>query len=217
MKRLIIIFAVNLLSRQIMQAQGTVYISDLGQISAGNNPIGSNSWCAADFLTGPNAGGYTLDSIQLQMANATDNPNNLTAMLYSGVDVLAPRPKSYLVTLDGTANPSTAAVYTYTSGSNFLLSPSTWYFIVLTAGTSVADGAYNWSYGSPFGYVRSGGWLNDSGIYQSSDGSSWTLAGGSDWDAQFAITATAIPEPSMSWLLLLGSGVFLYVRRAFQC
>lgn len=90
MKRLIIIFAVNLLSRQIMQAQGTVYISDLGQISAGNNPIGSNSWCAADFLTGPNAGGYTLDSIQLQMANATDNPNNLTAMLYSGVDVLAP-------------------------------------------------------------------------------------------------------------------------------
>ena len=131
------------------------------------------------------------------MANATDNPNNLTAMLYSGVDVLAPRPKSYLVTLDGTANPSTAAVYTYTSGSNFLLSPSTWYFIVLTAGTSVADGAYNWSYGSRFGYVRSGGWLNDSGIYQSSDGSSWTLAGGSDWDAQFAITATAIPEPSM--------------------
>jgi hypothetical protein len=78
------IVAIGLFSQQFLQAQGTMtYLSNLGQPTVGTNAVGSDSWLAAGFYTGTNAGGYLLDSIQLGMANASGNPTNFTVMLYS--------------------------------------------------------------------------------------------------------------------------------------
>lgn len=215
MKNVIASFLAAISVMQFAQAQGTVYISNLDQTSARNNPVGSDSWYAADFYTGNNADGYTLDSIELAMTAAIGSPSSFTVMLYSMVGSRAPFPGSYLVALHGSPNPSTTAIFAYTSGSTYLLSPNTGYFMVLTSGTTIANGAYNWSNVSAISY-QTGGWLNDSGIYYSSNGSSWAIAGGSDWNAQFAVTATAIPEPSSLVLFGLSSGIFIYVCRKFQ-
>jgi hypothetical protein len=95
------------------------------------------------------------------------------------------------------------------------LSANTVYFIVLTSATPVANGAYDWSYSSS-SYNPSGGWQAPvAGFavdnYQSSDGSNWNLLHLQDY-AQFAITATPVPEPSALALGALG-GLLLGCRR----
>jgi hypothetical protein len=96
-----------------------------------------------------------------------------------------------------------------------LLSPDTPYFIVLTAATTVADGAYEWSVAGAGSYAPADGWKAPLGVtaidnYQSNDGSNWNILHGSP---QFAINATAVPEPSTFYLIFLGSGVLFYTRK----
>ena len=191
---------------QITQAQGTMtYLSNLGQPSAGSHPVGSNSWLAARFLTGGNVAGYSLDSIQLAMTDASGDPSGFTVMLCSN----ASAPGPVLGTLNGSLSPVSSGIYTYTPASNLTLKPGP-YFIVVTAGTAVADGAYEWSLAGANSYDSVGGWHEPGGIFTSSNGSSWSLDTGSY--PQFAISATAVPEPSTLALLALG-GFFLVRRR----
>jgi hypothetical protein len=216
MRKITIMSVVALLVSQLIQAQGTItYLSNLGQTSTGSNPVGSDSWLAAGFQTGNNVGGYMLDSIQLGMTNASGNPSDFTVMLYKPAGGGPPIPGSRLITLNGSLDPETAGIYTYTPSSNFNLLPNYRYFIVVTAGTTVADGAYEWSYAGANSYNPSDGWSNQGGVWTSNDGSI------SSWNSiasfpQFAIEAIAVPEPSPSWMLLLGGGIFIYVRRAFR-
>jgi hypothetical protein len=219
MKKLIINYVVasaSLIIAQIAQAQGTMYFSSLSPNTTGNIPIGSDSWPAAGFITGINAEGYLLDSIQLAVINATGNPNGFTVMLYDSISDSSVHPGSSLCTLSGSANPSTADIYTYTPAADLFLPPSTSYFIVLTASTTIANGTYEWSQSS-FPPSSSGGWgAAINGVLSSSNGASdWSFTPYSGI-AQFAITASAIPEPSPSWFLLFGSGVLFYVRRRRQ-
>jgi hypothetical protein len=184
------------------QAQGTLtYLSNLGQTSIGNNPVGSNSWLAAGFITGYNTEGYVLNSVQLEMTGASGNPSGFRVMVYIQ-NLFAIVPGNIVGTLAGSTDQAIGGFYTYTPTSNIILYPNIYYFIVITAGTAVANGSYNPSgdWGGGIGHVATSG-----------NGSSWfgTPAG----YAQFAITATPIPEPSPSLLLLLGSGVFIYIRR----
>jgi hypothetical protein len=217
----IIILMVGLLAPQITRAQGIVYVSNLGQASTGSDSVGSDSWLAMGFDTGTNASGYVLDSVQLGITDATGNPSGFTVMLCAQNynNPAGPFPGSSLETLNGSANPSTGGIYTYTDASDLILLPSTDYFIVLTAGTTVANGAYEWSVtgiGNNSSYNPSGGWLGGLGpVLHSSNGSSWSDSPGTTF-AQFAIDATAIPEPSSSLLILLGGGVFIYVRRTLH-
>ena len=214
MKTLIIICAVGLLTQQATRAQGTLtYLSNLEQPSAGSLAVGSDSLLATSFRTGTNASGYVLNTVQLGMADATGNPSGFTVMLYSLL-FGALTPGQSLGTLAGSLNPATGGSYTYTPDSNLTLFPNTFYYIVLTAGTAVANGAYDWSYVGVNSYNPNGGWVGFGGSLTSINGSSWTGIGGTF--PEFAITATAIPEPSPSWLLLLGSGIFIYVRRALH-
>ncbi len=203
MKKLIIVFSVGLLIQQITQAQGTVYLSNLGQSFPDSNPVASDSWLAADFITGNNAGGYLLDSFELGMANATGNPSGFTVMLYSATGIAGVNPGSSLGTLTGSLSPISAGTYTYTPAADLFLSPSTRYFIVLNAGTIVANGAYEWNYTSTFSYNPSGGWFGVAVTIASSDGSSWFRLGLSpNYDySEIAITATPVPEPGVLSLL----------------
>jgi hypothetical protein len=226
MKTIILIFAIGALAAQTVQAQGTTYMSDLAQSSSGSNPIGSDSWFATGFGIGNNANGYTLNSIQLPMTGATGNPSGLTVMIYALLSGGAGSngrgvynsPGTILGTLNGSSDPETGGIYTYTPASSLTLLPGIAYFIVLTSGTTVATGAYEWSFCNSFSFNTVGGWgeaIGPAGAeFQSSDGSSWSYSyptSGHAW--QFAINATAVPEPSPVSLIFLGSGILLYVSR----
>jgi hypothetical protein len=214
MKKLIVMFTIGLLTQQVTRAQGTTYLSDLGQISTSGQAAGSDSWLATLFETGSNTSGYVLNSIELAMTDATGNPSGFTVMLYSvNTHADSALPGSSLGTLDGSLNPSTAGTYTYTDDSNITLSPKSFYFIVLTAGTTIANGAYDWSFTGVNSYNSTGGFIGGGGLYVSSDGSSWNRQSvPSGPFPQFALTATPVPEPSALGLLGLCSLLFLWHR-----
>ena len=144
------------------------------------------------------------------MTDATNNPSGFTTMIYSAIVGAGVNPGSNLETLNGSANPSTSGIYTYTDASNLTLSPSTHYFIVLTSGTTVANGSYEWSLAGVNFYNPTGGWLSAGGVLHSSNGSSWSF---SAVVPQFAIDASPVPEPSSEILLGLGGLLFIRHRR----
>ena len=199
-----------LLAPQIIQAQGTIYLSNLGQPSASSMAVGSDSWLAALFRTGTNADGYALNSVQLGIADASGRPDSFTAMIFTGFSPVGALPGNNIGTLNGSTDPATGGSYTYTPVSNLMLSPSTYYFIVLTAGTAIASGAYEWSLASEYSYNPSGGWSGGGFVMLSNDGSSWNPL--SIVYPQFAINATPIPEPGVFGLFGLG-GLFLAWHR----
>jgi len=164
------------------------------------------------FFTGNNAGGYILNSIQLGMADASGNPSGLTVMLYSNIGVAGPLPGSSLGSLSGSTSPTTAGTYTYAAPANLALSANTPYIVVLTAGTTIANGAYNWNE-SAYPPSSSSGWSDENGILKSSnDGSSWNATSPYTGIAQFALNATAVPEPGVMGLLGMG-GLFFGLCR----
>ena len=203
-------FGLAVLSPHIAEAQGSLYLSSLGLTPSGSSSVGSDSWLAADFVTGSNAGGYLLNSVQLGLAYASGNPNGFKTMLYTEVGAAAPFPGTSLGTLDGSLNPAIGGIYIYSPDSDLALSPNTAYFIVLTAGTAVANGAYGWSFTSTHAPTLSGGWHGDDAFLSSSDGLNWHF---NSAYAQFGISATDVPEPSMLGLLALGGLLLVWLRQ----
>jgi hypothetical protein len=203
----ILVLAMTLIAPQITQAQGTTYLSNLGQASAGSHAAGSDSWWAEGFVTGTNSSGYVLNSVQLQMKTATGSPDGFTVSIYNynynpsiGNYYF---PGNSIGTLSSSLNPVTAGTYTY-DASGITLSPNLLYFIVVTAATPKATGSFNWSYSNSIGQ-SSGGWEFDTYLYFfSGDGLNWGYSRATV--SQFSITATPVPEPS-AWALLAVSGL----------
>jgi hypothetical protein len=203
----IVAFAAMLLSQRVGQAQGTMlYLSSLSQTYTDTKPVGSDSWLAARFVTGNNTGGYTLDSIQLGMADGSGSPSGFAVMLYSrSGNPAAILPGNSLGALSGPASPSSAGVYSYTPAASLTLSPGTHYFVVATAGTAVANGAYNLGLSAYPPATATGGWGAGNVIYRSTDGAlTWSQPLPYQGIGQFAIYATAIPEPGALTLAILG-------------
>jgi hypothetical protein len=212
----------SILTPQFIRAQGMMtYLSTLDQPSAGSLAVGSDSWLALGFRAGSNANGYTLDSVQLAMANASGNPNGFTAFLYSAGPspggLYSSGPGINLGTFSGSLNPSTGGIYTFTAVSNLMLAQNMAYFIVLTAGTAVANGAYELGYTGATNDILSNGWVGYAGVWTSTNGAlpfpppRFSPTYGNL--AQFALNATAIPEPGVLSLFGLGGLAFLWHRR----
>lgn len=207
-----------LLPLPVTRAQGTIYLSNLGQASATSAAIGSDSWVALSFATGTNAAGYQLNSFQLAMTNATGTPSGFMVMLYSAVGSGEVSPGNSLGTLIGSTNPAARGTFAYTPANSLTLLPNKSYFFVLTSGTAIATGAYEWANTSafPLTYHPSGGWQAPLGLarvdnYQSGNGSSWGIF---TTYPEFAIGATAVPEPGVFALFSLGGvGLFCFRRR----
>lgn len=196
---IVIVLAAELFASSFVQAQGTLYVSNLGQTSTSSASIGSDSWIGQQIYTGTNTDGYDLNSVQLLMDAASGSPSGFTVSIYSDS---SDEPGSSLGSLSG-SDPSAGGIFTYTA-SGITLSPATDYFIVLTAATPVAQGAYVWSAANSS--QGSDLWAIDNAYYSSSDGSSWMAyapRGGGD-APQMAIYATAVPEPSTLALAGLG-------------
>jgi hypothetical protein len=207
----------GLLTPNMLPAQGTMYLSNLDQSSVGSLAVGSNSWIAGLFVVGQNPGGYVLNSVELAMNDAVGNPSGLQAMIYSSGGGGYSPPAFYVGTLEGSLDPVSAGIYTFTPAEPITLLKGGGYSIVLTSGTAVADGAYEWSYGSANSYNPSGGWFTlpggVSGAWISSNGSipSWVRNGSAF--PQFAIEATAVPEPGVLSLIVLGGLHLVWHRR----
>jgi hypothetical protein len=201
------VLAAELFAPLFSQAQGTLYVSNLGQTPTGNNAIGSNAWVAAEFITGTNASGYFLNSVQLLMAAASGTPSGFSVSIYTG-----PRgPGSSLETLNGSLDPVAAGVYTYSAVTSITLSPRSSYLVVVTGGTDIATGAYEWSQCAA-SFNSTDGWVVLNGSWFSGNGVGWNTGSGSV-DSQFAIYAIAVPEPSTLSLAGLGLAALVFWRR----
>jgi len=201
MKKVIyaIVAVIGLLPLKTTQAQGILYISNLGGAVAGSAAIGSNSWVAQTFVTGTNSGGYVLSSVQLLMDAPAGTPSGFSVLIYSktgdphSLSEPGDSPQGSLGSLTG-SEPTTAGIFSYTT-PGIVLSPSTWYFVVLTAGTSTNVGSYTWSATSCL--TQSNRFTIDDEFFGSSDGSNWT------WYLrgrvfQLGLYASAVPPPNLS-------------------
>jgi hypothetical protein len=186
------------------------YISSTSKPTGAFLPVGSDMWRAQGFFTGANPLGYQLDSISLLMGNASGAPNGFNVSLYSYTNELFPGEQ--LWTLEGSSDPSSSGVYSF-SGTDITLLRSTSYYIVFSADQPLATGSY--SPGSPAPAVGSvydrvdgwgiGHWVN------SLDGLEWERA--ASQSLQFDISATAIiPEPSHLALVFGACALLVAVR-----
>ena len=199
----IVLSVVGWFTTRIAQAQGTLYLSNLAEPPGGSAVIGSDAWVGGLVRTGPNTGGYDLNSVRLLMDPAAGSPSDFSISLYSYNPVTG-QPGSGIGSLSG-SDPAAGGNFLYTT-SGLGLSSSTRYVIVLTAATPVVQGVYAWSAANTSSYDSSDGWLLASDYYISTDGSSWGPWRGGP--LQLAIYATPVPEPATYALAGLALAVF---------
>jgi hypothetical protein len=188
----------------MLAAQGTLYVSSLGT-PQGQDAINDTEWIGQEIETGNNPGGYTLNSVEVQMAASTGSPAGFALSLFS---VASGAPSQLLGGLSGSANPASAGAYMY-NASGITLAPSTEYYFVESATSSLEQGSFEWDFvsGVP---VAMDGWQNMAAAISGDQGADWSIAGRSAF--QVAIYATPVPEPS-PWILgALGGGILLWVR-----
>jgi hypothetical protein len=183
-----------------LRAQGTLYLSNLGDASGNGTFIHSEEassvhWLAAGFETGEDADGYTLDSVQVLMDNGEPGLVSFNISIYTDD---AAQPGTDLEALSGSPTPYIAGTYTYTS-SGITLSPSTSYWIVMSPFSS-----YGWDFTELTNSISSDGWNNTEISYDSTDqGSTWNDLSGEL--LQFGVDAQPAPEPSILALLVIGA------------
>ena len=187
-----------------MMAQGTLYVSLLSNPTQAVSQVGNDSWNAVDFRTGTNSSGYSLNSLQVLMGNASGNPSGIIVSLYN---LSGNVPGTPISILNG-PEPTAAGNYSYTA-SSISLQPATRYFVVMTSVTPVSTGAYNWIAGDGGGSA-SEGWIAGISFRSSSDGINWNATRHS---FLFAVYATAIPEPSTTSLIAIGGLALGLCRR----
>ena len=212
--------AVGLSAPLAAQAQGTIYLSNLGQPSVGSAAVASDAWIAQLFITGTNSNGYTLNSIQLLTGGATGSPSGFSVMIYNSSPSHPPfnpsstAPVNSLGSLSG-PDPSVGGVFAYRA-SGITLSPGTLYFVVLAAATPVSQGSYVWQHADNTIILNpTDPWQLHDIYYGSSDGSSWSLHL-RQGVFQLALDATAVPEPATYVLAGLGLICLNFWRRKIR-
>jgi hypothetical protein len=197
--KLAFVLAIIMSMAQTVQCQGILYVSNLGQAPTGSLAVGSNSWSAQTFVTGSSPGGYQLNSLQLLMDAASGTPGGFAVSIYSktgdphSLHLPGDTPQSSLGSLAG-SDPAAGGLFTFTA-SNLMLSPSTFYFVVVTATTPTNEGAYVWSAADTL--TQSNGFTIDDSYFSSTNGSSWTSYLRQDV-FQLGVNASVAPPPNLT-------------------
>jgi hypothetical protein len=74
----------------VAHAQGTLYVSNVQQASTGRQLVAKDSWMSQVFTTGPNVGGYQLNSILLGMGASSGTPAGLEVSVFDVGSSFAP-------------------------------------------------------------------------------------------------------------------------------
>ncbi|HEX5398099.1 MAG TPA: choice-of-anchor R domain-containing protein [Verrucomicrobiae bacterium] len=144
------------------------------------------------------------------MDGAEGNPSGFNVSIHtSSTGLLNGQPNNRLGNLVG-SDPSAGGIFTYTA-SDLTLSPSTVYYLVLSATTTATQGAYNWSATDASITGGKEGWFIGNFYFGSTDGSNWQPS--RQEIPQLGIFATPIPEPGVLGLLGLGGIAALWCRR----
>lgn len=162
------------------------------------------------FTTGASA--TELGSILLDMESGSGSGFSL-ALYSAGVNA----PGSLLETLSGSAAPTSAATYSFTSGLSIALSANTTYWWVASVESESLEGQFKIALTTFSSEANDGGWSIGQGYstYPSDEGFG-PLNPFRKKSFQFAVTTSAIPEPS-TYAALAGFGAFAFVvwrRRA---
>jgi hypothetical protein len=194
-----IVTFIALLSARTTHAQGVLYVSNLKQSVAGGEVVGSNSWIGQTFVTGPSAGGYLLNSVQMLMDSPSGGPGGFNVSIYSKTGdphsehEPGDSPQASLGNFIG-PEPTAASVFSYTN-SGIILALSTFYYVVVTADKSTSAGSYAWS--GTTGLTQSNGFTIEDECFNSTNGLAWT------WTArkitfQLGLYASTVPPPNLS-------------------
>ncbi len=125
-----------------------VTLSNLTTGGPGTANVDSSSGESSRFVTGGNAGGYTIESVDVNITSVTNTTGNasgdLTVALYTSAS--NGKPGTSQATLSG-SSPTGAGTFTFTcpANANCSLSPATEYHVVLTAPNTTGNGKYVWT------------------------------------------------------------------------
>jgi len=189
-----------------VEAQSTLFVSNIGSTNLVFVGLGANYWMAQPFITGTNPSVYVLNSIQLTMlVTGPSSGTNLQVSLFSNNGGM---PGTSMGMLSG-SDPTTSGPVTYTA-SGIILAPMTPYWLLISSGLTqfgfpvFLDGASQTT-----NYMSSGGWSLNAPMY-STDMVNWQAA--LNYPAQIAIRATT-PEPPVCAFIGLGLALYLIRRR----
>ena len=191
----------------LIRAQGILYLSNLEDPTSGFSPVAQDSWAAADFQTGGNVNGYIVNAVDLFMGSDIGNPSGLTISVYDELNRNGDL-GNYLGSLGG-PSPTSEGIYQFVPTSTIQLNPYTDYLLVVTSSTPSSTGTYSWERADSTTYSTAI-WPDGYGSDVSANGSTWTPGG---LPFEFAVYATAVPEPSVVGMILLGAGVFVCHKR----
>ena len=211
-----VIFLVSTFFLTLQSTQAAVYISNLGETSLGaysfsqNGPNGpENLWFAQRFYTGTALGGYNLDSIELSLDGTGSPAGSVVVYLYGSTPSAPGAPEQTV----NSVNPTVSGTYTFTA-SGIILSPSTYYYIVATTTADPATDPYAWNQSSTYNFTSTDNWsIPQNHQCVSTDGSHWIYSFISANPLQFAVNATAVPEPGILSLTGIGLALAFFRRR----
>ena len=165
----------------------SVSISTVTATSDGYAIVRGTILASGPFTTGVNAGGYTLNSVVLNMDAAVGTPGTLAVTLRT-TSSDNPSTTQATLALESGSDPLTAGQATYTCSSGCALDANTKYHIVLAASSGSTNNEYRWrSAGSPTATLtpQGNGWSYSPGLNYFG---SWQSIGG---NALMQVSATA--------------------------
>jgi hypothetical protein len=173
-------------------------------------PATTNTIRGQEFFTGATAPGYRLNSVTLHLAGAAGTPGDFVLELYEGpVSGVAVGPIGEFTV---SSNPVAAGHHTFNFADDLILGPGTRYMIVASApdvaGNTVSR--YGWHLGN-FQGSPAGAWGINGQWVSSIGAASWAPVRSGPF--QFAIDATAVPEPASVALAAIGFTLLAIVRR----
>ena len=223
MKSILAAFAATLLAVSSTNAAivfGNLGASGTNALDTASQQISSTTWLAQGFTT-PASGLLSLDSIVLGLSvNLGGTDTRVQLFSDSGGQPAS----SALATVLGSVSSNTPALYTFTLGTPYLLSPGTTYWIVVSDPDS--GDSYNWVFNdaadTPAAQNGSGYLWPSAGTLRTTDsGSSWVnRSGNTQNEAAFYLNASSpspVPEPG-TWaaaaLLASGAAYMRWRKRA---